>query len=73
MNEDKSTRYHRLKRRAVVLSLAWAVLLLGAVLWTGVTISFRSAAEGAASAVVPARWVAEPTVVLYVVLLITAS
>ncbi len=29
MNEDKATRYHRLKRRASVVSLCWGVLLLG--------------------------------------------
>ena len=28
MNEDKAGRYHRLKRRAAVVSLVWAVYLL---------------------------------------------
>jgi hypothetical protein len=28
MNEDKATRYHRLRRRALLLSAAWRVFLL---------------------------------------------
>ena len=33
MNETKSGRYHRLKRRAGALSLAWAVIVLAVLLW----------------------------------------
>lgn len=32
MNEDKATRFHRLRRRAAMLAAAWSVLLLG-LLW----------------------------------------
>jgi STE24 endopeptidase len=33
VNETKSGRYHRLKRRAGVLQLLWGVVLLGVMLW----------------------------------------
>ena len=33
MNEDKATRYQRLKRQASVASLVWGVALVGGVLW----------------------------------------
>ena len=45
MNEDKATRYHRLKRRASVVSLVWGVLLLGGLLATGWSAALRDAAE----------------------------
>ncbi len=49
MNEDKATRYHRLKRQANVVSLLWSVALLTGLLWSGVTLALRSVAESAAS------------------------
>ena len=48
MNEDKATRYHRLKRQASVVSLLWSVALLTGVLWSGWTLTLRSLAESAA-------------------------
>jgi STE24 endopeptidase len=45
LNEDKSTRYHRLKRQASLLSLVWTVLLLGGLLVTGWSGSLRDAAQ----------------------------
>jgi STE24 endopeptidase len=45
MNEDKSSRYHRLKRIVSIISVAWSVVLLGGLLATGWTISLRAAAE----------------------------
>ena len=33
MNETKSSRYHRAKRRAGAASIAWAVVVLGGLLW----------------------------------------
>jgi STE24 endopeptidase len=55
MNEDKASRYHRLKRRVSLLSLAWSVLLLVGLLTSGLTFSLRNAAES--------------SVVVYVILL----
>ena len=48
MNEDKAARYHRLKRRASIISLVWSVAMLGGLLATGWTLSLRDAAESAA-------------------------
>jgi STE24 endopeptidase len=50
VNEDRATRYHRLKRRAVVLSLAWSAALLAALLLTGASVQLRDAAARAATA-----------------------
>jgi STE24 endopeptidase len=41
MNEDKATRYHRLRRRAVMLAAAWRVLFLAALLPTGAAQALR--------------------------------
>lgn len=65
MNEDKATRYNRLKRRAAVVSGAWGVVLLVALLWTGLSESLRTAAESVAS-LGPAAWNWALTVVIYV-------
>lgn len=43
MNEDKASRYNRLKRRAVVLAAAWQVFLLAAVLLSGAAHALRDA------------------------------
>ena len=70
MNEDKASRYHRLKRQASVVSLVWTLVLLGGLLWTGASLSLRNVAECAAS--IPGGsegWRASLTVVLYVALL----
>ncbi len=45
MNEDKATRYHRLKRRTSVLSLVWGLALLVGLLVSGLSIHLRDAAE----------------------------
>ena len=45
MNEDKASRYHRLKRQASVVSLAWSAALLGLLLSTGWSAVLRDAAE----------------------------
>ncbi len=47
MNEDKSSRYHRLKRRGEVLERVWAILLLGGLLATGLNGSLRDWASAA--------------------------
>jgi Zn-dependent protease with chaperone function len=48
MNEDKASRYHRLKRQAQVASLAWGVALLVGLLVTGLTLRLRAVANLAA-------------------------
>ncbi len=49
MNEDKASRYHRLRRRASALSLGVEALLLAGLLATGVSAAMRDAAERAAA------------------------
>jgi STE24 endopeptidase len=44
LNEDKATRYHRLKRQASIVSLIWSALLLGGLLATGWSGALRDAA-----------------------------
>ena len=44
MNEDRSSRYHRLKRQTGIVSLAWSVLLLGGLLVTRASLSLRDLA-----------------------------
>ncbi len=53
MNEDRASRYHRLKRRASVAGLLWGVILLAALLATGASAWLRDAAETAAGALSP--------------------
>jgi hypothetical protein len=69
MNEDKASRYQRLKRRCAVASVVWSVLLRGGLLASGFSGSLRQAAESVAARFAPAGW--EPSVVVlgYVVLL----
>jgi STE24 endopeptidase len=45
LNEDKASRYHRLKRQASVVSLAWSAALLGGLLATGWSGVLRDVAE----------------------------
>jgi STE24 endopeptidase len=66
MNEDRATRYHRLKRRTSLVSLVWNCIVLVGLLATGFTLSMRTAAEKAA-AIVPADWLTPASVVVYVV------
>jgi STE24 endopeptidase len=49
MNEDKATRYHRLRRRAVTLAVTWRVLLLAGLLFTGFSYTIRDASEALAA------------------------
>jgi STE24 endopeptidase len=48
VNEDKATRYHRLRRRASILGAALAALLLVLLLVTGASAALRDVAAGAA-------------------------
>ena len=55
MNEDKATRYNRLKRNVGVASVAWSTLLLAGVAVTGVAVSLRTLAERAGGPADPAH------------------
>ena len=44
MNEDRSSRYHRLKRQASVASVVWSVVLLAGLLVTPASIAMRNLA-----------------------------
>ena len=49
MNEDKGTRYQRLKRRAGALNAVWSVVLLVGVMTSGVSAALRGLASSAAA------------------------
>lgn len=67
MNEDKSARYHRLRRRADLAGTALAGLVLFALAATGASLHLREVAHGVASAVLPAG-LGEPAAVVLVTL-----
>jgi STE24 endopeptidase len=73
VNEDRATRYHRLKRRIGVLSLACRTLLLAGLLFSGATLWLRAVAENRAAAIVPPSMVAPASVIVYVLLLSMAN
>jgi len=68
VNEDKASRYHRLKRQASVASLLWSVLLLGGLAATGWSTALRDSAEALAGRAAPASWGAAASVLLFVAL-----
>jgi Zn-dependent protease with chaperone function len=72
MNEDRATRYHRLKRLASIGGLVWSVALLGIVLASGLSASMRDAAEALAAWTGSPRWQPAVAVFAYVVLLSAA-
>jgi STE24 endopeptidase len=65
VNEDKATRYHRLKRQSDLASMLWSVLLLGGLAATGGSARLRDAAAALAPASAPAF----ATVLWFIVLL----
>ena len=67
MNEDKATRYHRLKRRASLLALAWSILFLAAMLSSGASMALRAGADSAARYLTSDPWTSGLAVVVYVV------
>jgi STE24 endopeptidase len=69
VNEDKATRYHRLKRRASVVSVAMSVVVLGGLIVTGWSAALRDAAGAAAARVAPHSLGAPATILIYVALL----
>jgi STE24 endopeptidase len=68
VNEDRASRYHRLKRQASVIGLLWGVVLLVGVLATGASVWLRDAAEAAVGAVSPS-WQPGVAILVYVALL----
>jgi STE24 endopeptidase len=71
MNEDKASRYHRRKRQASIVSLAWMLTLLAGLSLTGASISLRNAAEDVARAVGgPAAALETLIVILYAAMLV---
>ena len=52
MNEDRSSRYHRLKRRTGIASVVWSVALLAGLLLTRASIAMREVAGQSALAIV---------------------
>jgi STE24 endopeptidase len=62
MNEDRSSRYHRLKRRAAVASVALSAALLVALLATGGSVAIRRSVGGSEQAA------SGPAVIAYYVL-----
>jgi STE24 endopeptidase len=69
VNEDKAARYHRLKRQVSVASLAWGVLLLTGLQWSGLSLALRSQAESVALRVAGPAWVPELSILVYVLVL----
>jgi STE24 endopeptidase len=73
VNEDKATRYHRLKRRVSVVSVLWGVLFLCGLLASGLSAGMRDAADGAVDRIGLGLWHAGAATVVYVVLLSLAA
>jgi STE24 endopeptidase len=70
MNEDKATRYHRLKRRASIIWLAWGVVLLSGLLATGASAALGTAAGRLVLAArIPPALAAPAGVAIYALLL----
>jgi STE24 endopeptidase len=69
MNEDKSTRYNRLKRQVGVASVAWGVVLLIALTVSGGSVALRDASERLASVIAPEALWRGAAVAIYIVLL----
>jgi STE24 endopeptidase len=69
MNEDRATRYQRSKRRLGIIGLAWTVLLLGVLMFSGWSVALRAGAESAAMRVTTGDWLPSLSVVVYVALL----
>ncbi len=69
MNEDKASRYHRLKRLANTLALAWSVALLTVLLATGLTLRLRMVADLAAPGAPGSVSARLAGIIVYVILL----
>jgi len=69
VNEDKATRYNRLKRYIGIASMLWGVAFLLALIVSGGSLGLRGAAENVATAMAPSGWIRTTTVAIYVVLI----
>jgi STE24 endopeptidase len=69
VNEDRATRYHRLKRRAGIVSVVLSALLLGGLVAAGWSSGLRDAAETVAGRVAPNSLHPAAIVFFYVVFL----
>jgi len=67
VNEDKATRYHRLKRRASIVSLVWGGALLAGLAASGGSRRLSDWAWQTAAAVAPQAWRPALVVALYAV------
>jgi STE24 endopeptidase len=70
VNEDKATRYQRLKRQAGIVALVWSAVLLCGLVWSGASVLLRQAAESVAPA---GSFHPSLVVVVYVVLLVLVT
>jgi STE24 endopeptidase len=66
VNEDRATRYHRLKRRGIALSLVWSGVLLVGLLVSGASVQLRDLASRAPGGSSPAAVVLFYTLALTV-------
>jgi STE24 endopeptidase len=69
MNEDKASRYHRLKRTVDALALLWGAALLTGLLASGATLRLRTTADGLAPGAAGSLLSRLSAIVLYVILL----
>jgi STE24 endopeptidase len=69
VNEDKATRYHRLKRQGSVVSMLWGVLLLGGLSATGWSAGLRDLSGRLTGGAGPGAGHAAAVVLIFVVLL----
>jgi STE24 endopeptidase len=72
MNEDKASRYHRLKRRAQILSFLWSIVFLVGLQWSPASASLRDWAERLGSTVGHGA-AAFTTIAAYVIMLFVLS
>jgi STE24 endopeptidase len=73
VNEDRATRYQRLKRQASVFSFAVSVALLGGLILSGWSAALRDAAGAAAARVFPDPLHAFATVLFYVLFFVAVN
>ncbi|MFB3852995.1 MAG: M48 family metalloprotease [Vicinamibacterales bacterium] len=73
MNEERASRYHRLKRRAGLAVIAWQAALPVILLATGATLAIRDLAAGMARALGPWPALTVPAYVVVVVALLEAG
>jgi STE24 endopeptidase len=69
VNEDKATRYHRLKRRTGLCAAGWTALVLALMLGTGASRALAAWAESIAHQLTSGPWTSALVVVLYVAVL----